>query len=348
VLLRLRPTLVGYDAARAESFQREVLQRVESLSGVAAASPATMPPLPGWGHRAAVWVPGRAPSRSEEASRAVTNAVGPRYFQTLGLRPLEGREFDDRDRPGGARVAIVNDTLARKMWPGRTAVGEALVVDEAPLRVVGVVRNVQYRSAGEPETPCVYTDFWQADSIGREPVDVRLHVRVEGDPRVMLPAIRRAIAEVDPEVPISEDRSLVEWLGYSFQPVRVAATVMTSFGSLGLLLSAIGLYGVLAFLVARRRREIAIRMAIGADAARVARLVVREGLRLAIWGAAFGTAATLASTRLAAAWLYGVRPADAGTLIGTLALLLAVALLACFLPARRAARLDPISILRAE
>jgi predicted permease len=347
VLLRLRPTLVGYDAARAEAFQREALRRVELLPGVRAASPAQMPPLPGWGHRAAIWLPGRPPLRPEEGLRAVSNAVGPRYLETLGVRPLEGREFDDRDRPGGVRVAMVNETLARTLWPGQTSLGASLVVDGSPVRVVGVVRNLQYRSAGEPEMPCVYTDFWQ-DAIAGRSVDLRLHVRVDGNPGTMLAAIRRVIVDLDPEVPISEDRPLTEWLDYSFQPVRVAGAVLSSFGAMGLLLSAIGLYGVLAFLVAGRRREIAIRMAIGADAARVARSVVGKGLRLAISGAAVGTAATLASAPLAATWLYGVAPADAGTLLGAVALLLGVALVACYLPARRAARLDPMTVLKTE
>ena len=322
VLLRLRPSLVGYEAARAAAFQREVVARVDSLPGVRAASPARMPPLPGWGHRAAVWRPGQSPGRPEEALRAVSNAVGPRYFETLGIRPLEGREFDDGDRPDGARVAMINETLARRVWPGQSAVGASLVADGAPYRVIGVVRDAHYRSAAQPETPYLYTDFWQDPSIATEPVDARLHVRVDGDPHAMLAAIRRTVVEVDPEVPISEDRPLTEWLDYSFQPVRVAGTVLTSFGTGGLVLSAMGLYGVLAFAVSRRRREIAIRMALGADAGRVTRSFV--------------------------AWLYGVTPTDSPTLLGTVALLLGVALAACYLPARGAARVDPISVLRTE
>ena len=348
LLLRLRPSLVGYEPARAEAFQREVLRRVESLPGVRAVSPARMPPLPGWGHRAAVWLPGRPPAHPEEALRAVANDVGPRYLETLGIRPLEGREFDERDRPDGIRVAMVNETLARRLWPGQAAAGASLVVDGTPYRVVGVVRNAQYRSASQPEAPYLYTDFWQDEPIATEPVDVRLHVRVDGDPRAMLPAIRRAIREVDAGVPISEDRPLTEWLGYSFQPVRVAGTVLTSFGTGSLALSAIGLYGVLAFAVSQRRREIAIRMALGADPGRVTRSVVARGLRLAVAGSAFGTAAALGSAHLAAAWLYGVRPNDSLTLTATISLLLAVSLAACYLPARRAARVDPIAVLRTE
>jgi ABC-type antimicrobial peptide transport system permease subunit len=164
----------------------------------------------------------------------------------------------------------------------------------------------------------------------------------------MLRTIRLEIAALDPDVPISEDRPLTEWLDYAFQPVRLAGTVLTCFGALGLVLSAIGLYGVLAFRVARQRREIAIRMALGADAGRVGRSIVRRGGVLAVFGAGLGTAGALASARLAAGLLYGVPPNDPATLVAVIGLLSGVALLACYLPARRAARIDPAVALRSD
>ena len=350
VLLRLRPALVGYSPARAEAFQREVLERVLSLPGVVSASVAQMPPLPGWGHAAAIWAPGRAPAsgRLEDAPRAVSNAVGPRYFETLGLSLTAGRDFDESDRPGGDRVAIVDATLASRVWSGRAALGQTLVVDGVPYRVVGLAPDAQYRSALEPATPHVYTAFWQSENIAKEPVDARLHVRVAGDARAALDSIRREVAAVDPDVPIGEDRTLRDWLGYAFQPVRVAGTVLSTFAAVGLLLAAIGVYGILAFSVSRRRREIAIRMALGADGRRLARSVLARAARLTVAGGVIGTAVALVLTRLMSSLLYGLSPTDAPTLACTLALLFAVTLLAGWRPARRAARVAPVEALREE
>jgi predicted permease len=350
VLLRLRPALVAYSPGRAEAFQREAVRRVESLPFVVSASPAQAPPLPGWGHRAAVWAPGREPAsgRPDDAAHAVANAVGPRYFETLGIRLVDGREFDETDRPGGARVAIVDATLAARVWPQAAAVGQSLTVDGVPYRVVGVARDAEYRSAAALPVPHVYTDFWQAEEMSREPADARLHVRVTGDPQAALAALRREIADLDPAVPVSEDRTLSEWLGFAFQPVRVAGTMTSAFAAVALLLAAIGVYGILAFSVTRRRREIAIRMALGADSRRLARDVVARGTRLTLIGAAIGTAATLAAARLASSLLYGVGPRDPLTLAATIAVLFGVTLAACYRPARRAARVDPMIALRTE
>jgi putative ABC transport system permease protein len=348
LLLRLRPSLVAYGPEQAQAFQREVLRRLVEIPGIVAASPAQMPPLPGWGARVPVWLPGREPDRPEHARQVATNRVGPRYFETLGLRLLEGREFDERDRRGAPEVAIVNATLANELWPGGGAVGTTAVLDGRALRVVGVAKDAQYRSAAEPAAPFVYLSYWQLPTIDDQPVDSRTHVRVSGDPRALLPRIRKEIAAVDPNVPISEDRPLTEWLDYSFQPVRVAGTVLGSLGAIGLLLTAIGLYGLLAYSVGRRTREIAIRMALGADAGRVARGVVRQGALLALTGAALGLLGVFASARLIAALLVGLPTDDPVSLLSAVTLLVGVAALASYLPARRAAHVDPMAALRSE
>jgi putative ABC transport system permease protein len=348
VLLRLRPSLVGYDAEKAQQFQRAVIRRVESIPGVVASSPADRVPLPGWGDHVAVWRPGREPDLPEHALQIRSNRVGPQYFETLGLRLLAGREFLAEDRLGAPDVVIVNATLARTLWPGGDALGRTIVVDGAAYTVVGVAPDAQYRNATESPIPFLYASYWQIPTIDRAPVDARLHVRVAGDPRVMLARIRSEIAAVDPNVPISEDRPLTDWLDYSFQPVRVAGTILIAFGGLGLALSALGLYGLLAFSVARRTREIAIRIALGADARRLARSVLRRGIALVAAGAAIGAAAVVASVRFLATLLFGVPEIDPVTLIGAAGLLFAVAAIASYLPARRAAAVDPVAALRTE
>ena len=348
VLLRLRPALVGYSPARALSFQREAVRRVEQVPGVVSASPADMPPLPGWGHDAAVWLPGREPARPSDALRAATNAVGPRYFETMGIALRGGRDFDDRDHRDTPAVAIVNETLARRIWPGESALGRSLVIDGEPHLVVGIANDAQYRLALEEPAPFLYTDFWQKPSVDSSPVDARLHVRVSGDPSRMLERIRREIAALDPDVAVSEDRPLTEWLDYSFAPVRMARAVLVSFGALGLFLGAVGLYGVLAFSVARRSREIAIRIALGADARRVAGSVARRALALTLAGAGLGLLGALAAGRLAAGFLYGVPAADPLTILAAIAVLFAAAVAATYFPARRAARVDPMTALRSE
>ena len=221
-------------------------------------------------------------------------------------------------------------------------------MDGTPQTVVGVAPDAQYRNATEAPEPFLYSSYWQNPTIDRDPVDSRLHVRVAGDPRAMLARIRTEIAAVDPDVPVSEDRPLTEWLDYSFQPVRVAGAILVTFGGLGLALSAIGLYGLLAFSVARRRREIAIRMALGADARRLARSVLRRGVALVAAGAALGAAAVVATARFVATLLFGVPAVDPVTLIGAAGLLFAVAAMASYLPARRAAAVDPVAALRTE
>jgi len=355
LLLRLRPSLVAYGPERAQAYQREVLRRLADVPGVVSASPAQSPPVPGampaklsWGPSVPVWLPAHEPDRSDNALQVATNRVGPRYFETLGVRLIDGREFDERDRRGAPDVAIVNATLARSLWPGGGAVGQTVIVDGRALRVIGVAQDAQYRSAAQPSAPFVYTSFWQLPTIDESPVDSRTHVRVSGDPRALLPRIRQEIAAVDPNVPISEDRPLTEWLDYAFQPVRVAGTVLVSLGAMGLLLTAIGLYGLLAYSVGRRTREIAIRMALGADARRVARAVVRQGARLVLIGATLGAAGVFASARLIAALLVGLPANDPVSLFSAVGLLVGVAALASYLPARRASRVDPMVALRAE
>jgi len=348
IVVRLRPSLLGYGAERSWAFQRTVISRLEAVPGVVAVSPANAVPLPNWAAgSAAVGIPGRSVDRSTPYV-AATTSVGPRYFETLGVPLVEGREFDDRDRAGGARVAIVNETLARHFWPRGGASGHVIELDGAPLEIVGVVRDIQHLRPFEHPTPMAYSNFWQQDTAQNWSHDSRTHIRVAGNAAALLPAIRRAIAEVDSDVPVQGAASLRVSFDASFSQVRAARAFLLTFGALALVLSTVGLYAALTFAVGQRTREIAIRMALGAARVDVGRLVLRRGTVLVFGGVVVGLLAASVAGPFLAHLLYGVGPRDPLTLLVGPALVVVVALAAMWLPARRAMAVDPMVALRAE
>ena len=346
-LLRLRPSLVAQTPDKAATFQREVIARLEAIPGVISASPAFYPPLPGWErNQVPIWLPGEPPPDPDRAFMASYNSVGPRFFDTLGVPIATGRDFDARDRRNTPAVAIVNDTLARRFWPGVDPIGRTLVVEGRTHQVIGVTRSAQYRALTDGETPFVYKDYWQTEDMATRPKDSRTHVRVSGDPRAMLPVMRREIATIDPTVPISEDRPLTEWLDYSFGPVRAARALLTSFAVLALILSIVGLYGVLASSVSHRTREIAIRISLGAQRPQIRSLILSRALVIGAAGALCGVIITVPAIRVLRGMLYGVTTYDPITIVSVVVILVAVTLAASYLPARRATRVDPIVALR--
>jgi predicted permease len=347
VVLRLRPSLVGHESERAWRFQREVVRRLEALPGVESASPSEGIPMFGGGGEVDVSIPGRNVRGAADSVRVATNRVGARYFATLGSGLLDGREFTDRDVAGTPNVAILNDVLADRLWPRARAVGRSVLIDGTPHEVIGVVRDLQSYSLTDRPQPYLFRSYWQQDDKTSWQEDSRTHVRVRGDPHAILPALRREIAAVDPDVPISEDYALSDRVRYTFQPVRVASRALVCF-ALALTLSMVGLYGVLAFAVSLRTREIAIRMALGTGRADVGRLVLGQSARLAVTGAAIGVAVALAGARLLASLLYGVPTHDLTAFIGAPLVLIAVALVATLVPVRRAMRVDHGIALRHE
>jgi putative ABC transport system permease protein len=210
------------------------------------------------------------------------------------------------------------------------------------------VRDAQYVHAGEPRVSFLYTDYWQQEMTSSWPEDSRTLIRVQGDPSAMLPELRRVVTGIDPDVPISEDMPLGAWLAWQFQAVRVATTFLSCFGALALLLSAIGLYGLLAFLVGRRTREIGIRMALGAGRSTVAGAVLRQGAARVMLGGVIGVAIAAGCARLLEKLLYGVTRFDAISFVAGPAILALVGLAACVIPAHRAMRVDPMVALRHE
>jgi predicted permease len=348
-ILRLRPSLVEYDVAKARQFQRRVIERLEAVPGVMSASPSDVfPYLGGWGSAARAWIPGRPLERTEDAFRVAAAKIGPAYFKTIGASLVEGREFGAQDGKLTPRVAVINEALARRFWQEGRGVGETLVVDGQPHEVVGVVRLAAYHNLTERPAPYLFLNYWQYETTNLWDGDARLHVRVSGDPAAMLATLRREIAAVDPNVPISEDYPLTLRLEHTFKPLRVARATLTGVGLLAVLLSAIGLYGGLAYNVARRTREIAIRIALGADRSTVAALVLRQGARLTIAGVAVGLTGAFIASRFLSSLLYEVDPHDRLSFIAVPIALSAIALLASYIPARRATRVDPMIALRSE
>ena len=346
-IVRLRPSLVGFTSERAWTYQREVIERLEALPGILAASPASAPAS--WRARPATpalrFGDSPDPLYAYEVGTAV---VGARYFKTLGVGVSEGREFDDRDTADGPRVAIVNETLARHFWPNGGAVGSQMNVGDELVDVVGVVKDLQWTSAFEQADPVAYLNFWQQNRGNRFAQDSRTHISVAGDANAMLAAIQRTIAAVDPDVPMSEAGSLSARLDSEFANVRAARTMVVTFGTLALGLSMIGLYATLAFAVGERTREIAIRLALGASRANVGGLVFRRGMAIVSLGIAAGLAACTITSPFLAHLLYGVSPRDPLAIAIGPVVLIVVAALAISLPARRAMQQNPIIALRAE
>ncbi len=290
---RLRPGRLGYDVERARAYHREVLRRVETVPGVqSAVLLAWGTPARSGGDAVSIGLPGQAPVQPESARRIDTHEITPGYLATLKIPLLAGREFDERDRQGAPSVAIVNETLARQLWPGGNATGQSLIVDGSEHAVIGVAKDAQPHSSNRAAEPFLYLAYWQ-----RELTDSRLLVRVAGDPRSLLPVLRREVVAVDPDVHVGQEMSLDERTSFTFQAERLMGNALTGAGLIALFLSAIGLYGLLAFAVSQRSREIGIRMALGAQRMDVLRLVVGQGLKLTLLGVAIGLVAAFALTR---------------------------------------------------
>jgi predicted permease len=339
-LMRLRPRLLKYSPERAQRFLRTAIKRLEEVPGVESASMVgTGVVLLGSG--ATVSLPGAS---DDEVFKCGYLEIGSRYFETLRAGVLAGREFDAGDTIHAPPVAVVSAALASRLWAAGTAIGEILIVNGRPRQVVGVVKDVPLQSRAAPVTPYVYIPFWQNPAQ----VDARLALRVKGDPSAMLPALTREVNRVDPDVPIAETITLPLQIAGSIRSERITASFISYAAILAVLLSGIGLYGATAFSVSRRAREVGIRMALGAKSADVLAMIIREGMTVVFIGVVIGVGLAIAAARLIQHLLYGSSAADA--LIYALAVLVVAfaGLFACWVSARRAARVDPSIALRQE
>jgi putative ABC transport system permease protein len=281
------------------------------------------------------------PGKSGEPIDSRYNEAAPRYFETLGIRVLRGREFDSRDGLHSQPVAIVSESLARRMWPEGGAAGATVLIDARPHQVVGIVNDVYLPQRGAPLEPEVYTPAWQNPVVA----DARVAVRVKGDPAAMLSTLAPIVSRVDPAVPASQLMTLSSQIKGGTQSLRITATFVSYAAVLAILLSGIGLYGVMAFSVSRRTREIGIRMSLGARNGEVLAMVIREGMTAMLAGIVAGIWLAIAASRLVRHLLYGPNDADPPVYAAAVLTVAAAGLIACWFPARRASKVDPMAAL---
>ncbi len=328
------------------SFYRQTLERMNALPGAQEAAVAVPLPLSDSYINLAFAIEGRPPRSRSEAPTADFVAISPNYFHVMQVPLLRGREFGETDSETAPKVCVISASLAQQLFPNENALGQRIVIGypaDASREIVGIVGDVKdsdltARQSAQVYVPFVQNPFWAAD----------IAVRAHGIPSALAGALREQIRAIDSALPVAYVLPMTEVIGSSIAQPRFRTTLLSLFGAAALLLAAIGIYGVLAYTVAQQTREIGIRMALGANPSRVLRLVLGRGLRLAGIGTAIGVFAALMLTQLLKSLLFGVSATDPVTFGAVAGLLLAVALLACYVPARRAMRVDPMVALRYE
>jgi putative ABC transport system permease protein len=343
-ILRLRPQLIGYPPDRAQSYIHAALDAVRRLPGIRSAVPAGGHLMTQMNGHAVISRPGEVPAPNAPVFDYFE--IGPGFHRTFRIPLLAGREFTERDGPSSPLVAMVTESVAQHLWPDGNVVGRQLVMKGKQFEVIGVVKDYRWHNAGEPVVPMVFTAFWQ--NVFRPQIDAYIAIGVDGDPQRALETIRRSVVAVDPNVPVTQGTSMRNLMRADFSEVRLGGAVLVIGAALALFLSAIGLYGVVSFHVAQRRQEIGVRIAVGARPADVVALFVREGMQ-PIWiGGSVGLVTSLATAPLLSRWLFGIAPIDPVSVSVAIVGVTAAALLASYIPARRAARTDPAAVFRCD
>ena len=344
----LNPALQGYDQDRAEALLRDLLRRAGALPGVRSASYAFTVPMSYYSTGEMIYAEGQAPVENSRVPGAGVNAVSPEYFETMRMKILEGRAFTDADTRTSEPVAVVNETMAKRLWPGEDPIGRRFSYKSSSgpfVTVVGLVKNA--KTGGITDSPGNY--FYLPASQRYMAIHV-LQMRTNVPPETLIPAIEAQARELDPNLPLFDmmtmEKSLNGANGYFL--FRTGAVLAGVLGGLGLLLAVVGVYGVVSYTASRRTHEIGVRMALGATPSGIFVLVLRQAAVLVGAGVAIGLLAALGLSRLLSSLLVGVSSYDPVTFTGVSAFLVGVALLACYLPARRATRVDPSLALRHE
>ncbi len=354
----LNINLLRYTKPQGSEFYRQVIERIESLPGVQSATLARVVPISGGGRTTSFALEGQSDqergmrsdgtgaSGNDNLQTIATNVIGLKYFQTMGITLTRGRDFNAQDNEGSPAVVIINEAFARRYFADQDPLGKRVRLggSQSPWReIVGVVRDSKYRSLSEDPTPFIYQSLSQNHETG-----MTLFVRAAGDPLSVVGSVRREVNSLEKNLPLNNLQPLTRLLDSSLFPARMGAVLLIVFGLLALLLAAIGLYGVMSFAISQRTREIGVRMALGAQRRDVLLMALKEGMLLVAIGIALGLIAALTVTRLLSGFLYGVSATDAVTFAAIPIILALVALLACYLPARKATKVDPIVALRYE
>jgi predicted permease len=332
-----------------EAVQRThlLLERFRALTGVEAAGLIQPLPLEFNFSFTDFTIDGRVPPAGQQTFRADSAFVDGGFFEAAGMEIVEGRTFNDDDRRDNRPVAVISRAMARRYWPDGDALGRILRRPDPALpdvEIVGVAGDIMVRSLGEPPRDLIYTPYTQGPGIPM----LNFLVRTAGDPARMLPLLATAGQEVVPDLRVVQTTTMTEHVSLSRLPSQIAAFLLSAFGVMAVALASVGLYGMVRYTAAMRTREVGIRMALGAEAAVVARLLAARGLRLVLWGSAIGVTAALLVVRFLATLLYGGNTFDPVAFAGAPLVLGAAAWLAAYLPARRASRVDPLAALRTD
>ncbi len=344
------------DRSRIADFYQQTIERIRSVPGVESASAINFLSLSGWGDLTPFALEGYIAPRQSEGLIAEYRVIDPDYFRTMGIPLLQGRAFTEQDRDEAQGVVLINETMARRYWPHESPLGKrlqpAFPQTKTPWRpasrntwltIVGVVGDVKELSLMDEPQPEFYLPFRQNPSAL-----MRLVIRSAAEPASLIPAIRHAVLAVDNNQPVTEIKSMRQWITESVFARRTNMFLLGLFASVALILAAVGIYGVMSYTVSQRTHEIGVRLALGAQSKDVLRLVVGQGMRLVLIGVLIGIAAASALMRLMSNWLYGVSATDPATFVVIALLLASIALLACYLPARRAIKVEPMVALRYE
>lgn len=334
--------IAGYTDETSQPFYRQLLEGLGRIPGASRVAIAAQVPL--GGSRLGLGSI-RIPERQNERFDADWNVVSPGFFETLKMPIVQGRAFTDADRAGAPRVAIINESFARAAWPGESAIGRKLDMDQGDAEVIGVARDARLHIIGNRPVPFIFVPLYQNPMLRTE-IFVRHHDSVTM--AAIAPGVRQTVRAINPYLPVGSTSDLAAIAAFGMVPQRLAATLVGALGLAGLLLAAIGLYGLMAYAVASRRREIGIRQALGADAATIVRMFVRQGMKLALIGSGIGTVLGIAVAFGIRSLLLGISPLDPIALSATIGAMLAVGLAASYLPARRASSIAPLNALRSE